>query len=91
MKIPKTTKAFPYIEFRINQKGKVKLSTSSLWWGGINSGFITSDGIEGNTCEPKDLDKYIKAFKKKKIKEVEKEIISLQKQLELLKSQLKDL
>jgi hypothetical protein len=86
MKIPNTTEDKPYIEFRIDKKGKIKLYTTSDWWGGKNSGFISSDGTEGNTCEPKDLKAYIEAFKKRKIKNIEKEILLLQKQLEEVKS-----
>lgn len=87
MKIPKTTSDKPYIEFRVNKKGKIKLATSSSWWGGKNACFSSSDGTEGNTCEPKNLKVYIKAFKERKIKRIEKEILDLQKQLELVKHQ----
>lgn len=86
MNIPKTTKEKPYIEFRIDEKGKIKLSASSNWWGGKNGGFFSSNG-EGNTCEPNDLKEYIKAFKEKKIKNIEKEILALQKQLEVVKTE----
>ena len=87
MKIPNTTDEKLYIEFRIDKKGKVKLSASSNWWGGKNSGFLSSEGTEGNTCEPKHLKAYIKAFKERKIKSIEKEILALQKQLEKFKSE----
>lgn len=85
MKIPKTTKEKPYIEFIITDKGKIKLRSTSSWWGGINSSFSTTEG-EGNTCLPKDLDKYIERFKVRKIEQLEKEISNLQKQLEKLNS-----
>lgn len=86
MKIPNTTLQKPYIEFRIDKKGNIKLSTSSIWWGGKNAGFISSDGAEGNTCEPKHLKSYIKAFKERKIKRIEKQILTLQKEIELVKN-----
>jgi hypothetical protein len=40
MKIPNTTDEKPYIEFKIDKKGKIKLSaTSSLWlWNGLEKG-----------------------------------------------------
>ena len=82
MKIPKTTADEPYIEFRFDKKGKMTLSATSSWWGGKNSGFCSSDGSEGNSCDdPKKLDAYIQAFKKNKIKELEKQIDTLQKKL----------
>ena len=84
MKIPITTDEKPYIEFRINKKGKIKLSTTSSWWGGKSGGFSCSDGAEGNTCKPQQLNSYIKAFKNKKIKAIKKEILSLQKALKAL-------
>lgn len=87
MKLPKTTKELPYIEFRFNKKGKlIKLLATNSWWGGINSVFHSSNGYEGNTCKPKDLDRYIKAYKLKKAKEVEKEIESLKNILNNIKS-----
>lgn len=85
MKLPKVTEDEPYIEFRYTKKGVLKLSKTSSWWGGKNSGFSCSDGSEGNSCEPKNLDAYIKAFNNKKVKEIEKQIISLQKKLKLVK------
>jgi len=87
MKIPKTTIDKPYIEFRFSKKGKLKLTTTSTWWGGKNHRFFSSDGSEGNTCLPKDLTAYIDAFKKRKIKDIEKEIASLQNNLERIKDQ----
>ena len=80
MKTPKTTPEKPYIEFRIHKNGKIKLSATSSWWGGKNSGFISCNG-EGNSCEPKHLKAYIIAFKERKIKSIEKEIVLLQKEL----------
>jgi hypothetical protein len=80
MKTPKTTKRKPYIEFRFKKSGKLYLKASSNWWGGKNSGFVSSDG-EGNTCLPEHLDSYIKAFKSKQIKEAEKEIVVIQKRI----------
>jgi len=78
MKIPKTTKDKPYIEFRVDKKGNIKLSISSSWWGGKNGGFSGSGGTEGNTCLPKDLNTYIKAFKASRVKSIKKEIANLQ-------------
>lgn len=85
MKIPKTTTENPYIEFRFNRKGKIELSATSNWWGGKNHGFVSSDGSEGNTCPPEELDAYIKAFKSRKIKSMEKEIKTLQNKIESMK------
>jgi hypothetical protein len=87
MKIPKVTEEEPYIEFRYTKRGVLKLSKASSWWGGKNEGFSSSNGSEGNTCEPKDLDAYIKAFNTKKVKRIEKEIISLKKELKLAKAE----
>ena len=72
MKIPKTTKDKPYIECRFDKHGNMTLSATSNWW--------------GNTCQPKDLDKYIVAFKRRKMREIEKEIESLQKRLKAFKA-----
>lgn len=85
MKIPNTTKEKPYIEFRIDKKGKIKLSATANYWGGKKGSFLSPDGSEGNTCVPKDLKLYIKAFKNRKIKKIEKEISALQKQLNVFK------
>jgi hypothetical protein len=85
MLIPKTTDNKPYIEFRIDKKGKIILGITSSWWGGKNASFVSSDGSEGNSCEPRHLEAYIKAFKERKIKEIEKEIVSLQNKLETIK------
>ena len=87
MKIPKVTEDEPYIEFKYNKSGKLKLTKTLSWWGGKNSGFITSDGGEGNTCLPKDLNSYIKYFNNKKVKDIEKEIRILQKKLERVKAE----
>lgn len=86
MKIPKVTKNKPYIEFRINKKGKLKLSITNIWWGGKDSGFFSSDGTEGNTCKPTNLKVYIEAFKNRKIKNIQKEIQILQNQLNKIES-----
>lgn len=53
--------------------------------GGKNHWFFSNNGVEGNTCLPKHLEAYIKAFKLRKIKETKKEISNLQKKLEKLK------
>jgi septal ring factor EnvC (AmiA/AmiB activator) len=87
MKIPKTTESKPFIQFEFNEKGKMKLSTTASWWGGKNAGYSCSDGSAGNTCKPKDLKKYILAFKQKQLKRIEKEISSLQKKLEQMKTE----
>jgi hypothetical protein len=80
IKIPKVTEDKPYIKFEINNKtGKIKLSTSSTWWGGKNSVFISSNGTSGNTCLPKDLKSYLKNFLKKQDKLLQKELKELQK------------
>lgn len=86
MKIPEVTKEMPFIEFLFNEKGKLELNISNVWWGGKRGGFYRYRGRgEGNTCLPKDLESYIKSFKSRKIKEIEKEIQKLQKQLEIWK------
>lgn len=87
MKLPKTTPDQPYIEFSFSKTGVLTLRATSSWWGGIRSGFFAGNGSMGNTCKPKDLNKYIKAFKDRKIKEVEKEITELQKKLQQIKNQ----
>jgi hypothetical protein len=86
MKIPETTDLKPYIEFRFDKKGKMTLSATAAWWGGKNSGFGSGDGSEGNSCEPKYLNSYIKAFKERQIKKIEKEIEVLQEKLATVKS-----
>jgi len=85
MKIPKVTDDEPYIEFRYSKTGNLKLTKTSNWYGGKNSTFSCSNGSEGNTCLPKDLDAHIKAFNNRKVRNIEKEIKSLQKQLEKAK------
>ena len=85
MEIPKTTPSEPYIEFRFDHHGKLTLNTTSSWYGGKRHSFICSDGSSGNTCLPKDLKAYIKAFHEINIKDLEKEIKTLQKKLEKLK------
>jgi hypothetical protein len=87
MLLPITSKEKPYIEFRINKEGEISLSVTASWWGGKKGGFLCNDRTEGNTCEPKHLKSYIKAFKIKKIKDVKKQISELQKQLKTFKSQ----
>jgi len=87
-KLPITTEDKPYIEFRVDKKGKIKLSTSSNWWGKKGSGFVSSDGSEGFTCLPKDLESCIKAFKERKIKSIVKEINTLQQKLKCIKSEI---
>lgn len=86
MKIPNTSKDKPYIEFRICGNGNIKLSASSSWWGGKNSGFVSSDGTCGNSCEPKNLNVYVKAFKNKEIKKMKDEIFELQKKIKVFES-----
>lgn len=90
MKIPNTTTEKPYIEFRFDKSGKLSLSITDAWWSGKNGGFTSYEGDEeysGNSCKPKDLDSYIKAYKQRKVKLIEKEISNLQKQLQKLKKQ----
>lgn len=79
MKIPKTTLENPYIQFQFNKSGKLTLKIDNGWWGGINAGFISSNDTSGNTCLPKDLEKYIKKFKTNKVKELDKQIFKLLK------------
>ena len=86
MKIPKTSIELPYIEFRFDKKGRLTLFATSDWWGGKNCGFISSDGYEGNTCPPEKLDAYIKAFRARKIKLIEKEILVLERKLDNINS-----
>lgn len=81
-KLPKTTLEEPYIQFVFDKKGNLKLSKTASWWGGKNSYFVTSTGSKGNTCEPKHLESYIKAFQKRQIHFIEKQIAQLQKELE---------
>lgn len=85
--IPEVTDDKPYIEFRFSKDGTLSLKADNSWWGGIRSGFRSSDGSGGNTCRPKDLKKYIEAYKLRQIKEVEKEIKGLQKVLTKFKKQ----
>jgi len=86
MKIPITTTENPLIEFRFDKKGNIYLKATSGWWGGKNSGFISSDGSEGNVAPPEELKAYIKAYNQKKVKELEKEIKIKQNRLEKIKS-----
>ena len=79
MKIPKTTKEEPYIEFKFSKSGKLSFEITSNYWSGINGGFISSDGSSGNSCLPKNLDKYIERHKKNKVKEIDEEIKNLEK------------
>lgn len=88
MKIPKTTENNPYVRFSFDVNGKMKLSICNSYWGGKNSGFISTDGTSGNTCLPEDLESYIKAFKIRNIKKLEKEILELTKKLNKLKNNL---
>jgi len=78
LRIPETTEEQPYIEFRFNKKGKlISLNPCGAWWGGITHGFVSTDGTEGNVCLPKDLEKFIKAYKARKVNQIQKEINSL--------------
>lgn len=89
MKIPQTTKEKSYIEFLFDIDGNLSLSTTSHWWGGSKINLISvKDGVEskGNSCKPKDLKKYIIAYKRERIKEVKEEIAILQEKLKRLKS-----
>ena len=81
MEVPEITDEKPYIEFRFDKKGEIKLSTTNCWWGGINGGFHSSNGYAGNTCKPKDLDRYVKAYKLRKRDFIKKEIEELINQL----------
>lgn len=86
LEIPETTPDQPYIEFMFNEKGKlISLNRTGSWYGGLSGGFYTSSGCAGNSCKPKDLNLYIDRFKARKVREIEKEIAKLQKQLETLK------
>ena len=87
MKIPKVTEEEPYIEFRYDKNGKLKLSKTSNWWGGKKAGFYCTDGSEGNTCLPKELKSHMKYFNEKKVNDIEKEMKNLQKKLDLAKAQ----
>lgn len=86
MKIPKTTPEKPYIDFSFDVHGKLRLKATSTYWGGINCGYVSTQNREGNTCLPKDLNKYIKIFKERKIKRLTKEIKELEKQVEKIKT-----
>lgn len=85
IKVPKTTKEKPYIEFKIIN-GNIELRPTSSWFGGEDSGFCCSDGSEGNSCKPKELKQYINVFKECKINSINEEIMILQKKLEAVKS-----
>ena len=89
MKIPETTTEKPYIKFIVYENGKIVLSNSKQWWGGVNAYFTGGDEngeeYEGNTCEPKDLEQYIEVYKSNKIKIIEEKIKILQEQLEKIK------
>ena len=87
MEIPQTTEAKPYIEFRFDEKGNMKLSATSSWWGGKTASFVSGDGSTGNSCLPKELNAYIKAFKSTRIKVLEQEIKNLKNVLKKLKQQ----
>jgi hypothetical protein len=84
MRIPKTTPDKPYIEFRVYKNGKVKLSATSSYWCGNK--FICNDGSTGSTCKPSLLTASVNEFKQKLIKDIEKEISSLQKEIDALKN-----
>lgn len=85
IRIPKTTKEKPYIEFTFAPNGKLKLCiTSSGGWGGSKGGFITNGDTVGNSCLPEELPLYLKAFKKRQIAKAEKEIARLMKRIEAL-------
>lgn len=84
--IPETTPELPYLEFMFNPNFElVSLSATGSWYGGLKGGFHTGSGYSGNSCKPKDLKLYIDRFKARKVREIEKEINKLQKQLETLK------
>jgi hypothetical protein len=85
MEIPKTTIENPYIEFKFDKKGNLFLSITNDWWGGKEYSFKSSNGYEGNTCPPEELETYIKAFKSRKIRLIEKEIKVLESKLKKLK------
>ena len=91
--VPQTTEEKPYIKFIFDSEGVLSLTTCSNWWGGIDGGFTRYSKdfgeSEGNTCEPKDLEEYVKAFVARKISEKEEEIKTLQKELETLKTHYK--
>lgn len=91
MKLPKTTPDKPYVEFRIDKNGKIKLSASSSWWGGKNAGFISSDGTHGNTCEPKHFNAHFEFYMKKKEKNILKQISELEKLLKEIKTKNREL
>lgn len=84
IRIPKTTKEKPYIEFTFAPTGKLKLCITSSWWGGKNGGFIRNSDIVGNSCLPEALPFHLKAFKKRQIAKAEKEIARLMKRIEAL-------
>ena len=70
------------IEFRIYKNGRVKKTevTGSCNWGGINSGFFSTDGSIGNICEEKDFEKYKNAIIRRTIKNIDKKILTLEKE-----------
>lgn len=84
MKLPKTTKEEPYIEFRFSKEGKLSFTISNNYWNGINGGFRSSDGSGGNFCLPKNLEKYIARYNLNQIKKIDDEIKNLNKKKKLL-------
>jgi len=84
MKIPKTTKDKPYIEFIITDKNKIKLFTTSYFWGGKNKFFYCPEGI-GNSCLPKQLPLFFEVLKKRETKNVSKQIEKLKKRIKEIK------
>lgn len=81
MKKIELTEELPYIEFRFDKNGKMKLTPHpKSTWGGINSGFICNDGSHGNVCnKPELLDKYISTYLNRHIVEIDKDIKKLEK------------
>lgn len=91
MKIPKTTKEYPYIEFRINESGTISFEITSSCWGGIDSSFSSSNGDIGNACLPEDLKEYIFVLYNKSIEKIDKDINKLKEQKEKLLTQSNNL
>ncbi len=89
-KVPQLTEETPYIKFTFDKNGKMTLSAHHrATWGGINSGFWSTDGTHGNVCDkPEQLDRYISVYVQKIIKQKEKEVLAHQKELDNLRSKL---
>lgn len=84
--LPQTTEKEPYIDFSFDASNDLYLKSCCFFWGGKNSGYTSTSGRKGNSCLPKYFNSYLKAFIQNEIKIREKNILVLQKELELFKN-----